>query len=122
MVAGGLLDPERLQRADVLHQQDAEAPAAYDVVEALVKTATAASGHFAVKADIAERLMILSQNEAATPRVRADAFVGVEEIRKSLQAGVGDEGLAHEIDLFVRDPKNNTPKLKPSGAPPGPPV
>lgn len=122
VVAGGLLDPERLERADVLHQQEPESPSADDIVDALVKTATAQSGHFAVAADIAERLMILSQNDAATPQVRAVALSGVEQIRKSLQPSVWNAGLEREIDLFLRDPKNNTPKLKPSGAPPGPPV
>ena len=122
VVAGGLLDPERLQRANVLHQQDPEAPSADDIVDALVKTATAQSGHFAVTADITERMMVLSQNDTATPVIRAVALYGVEQIRKALQPSVGNAGLSHEIDLFLRDPKNNTPKLKPSGAPPGPPV
>ncbi|MGH9524114.1 MAG: zinc-dependent metalloprotease [Terriglobales bacterium] len=127
VVAGGLLDPERLQRADVLHQHDAQSPSAKDIVDALVKTATADSAnpvHQAVEADIAERLMILSQNETATLAVRAVALAGVEGIEKSLNPmdSTFKFGLSREIDLFLRDPKNNTPKLKPSGAPPGPPV
>ena len=98
-------------------------------MDALVKTATAEPGkadpiHNAVEADIAERLMILSQNDTATPAIRAVALSGVGEIRNSLASStsVFGKGLGHEIDLFLRDPKNNTPKLKPSGAPPGPPV
>ena len=129
IVAGGLLDPERLQRADVIHQQDAQSPSANDIVNALVQTALGANAqgdplHDVVEADIAERLMILSQNDDAGPAVRAVALAGVQDIRKSLNtsSSVFDAGLGHEIDLFLRDPKNNTPKLKPSGAPPGPPV
>jgi hypothetical protein len=33
-----------------------------------------------------------------------------------------DPRLTNEIERFLRDPKNNTPKVKPSGAPEGPPV
>jgi hypothetical protein len=129
VVAGGLLDPERLQRADVLHAHDAQAPAAMDIVDALVNVAAAAPGnaagiHFAVQADIAERMMILSQNDAATPSVRAVALAGVEKIDKAIAANANGSNawLSNEIARFLRDPKNNTPKLKPSGAPPGPPV
>jgi hypothetical protein len=130
IVVGGLLDPERVQRADVIHQHDAQSPSANDIVSALVETAVAAPAHGGdllhdvVEADIAERLMILSQNDEASPEVRGVALSGLQDIRKSLNASSGafNEGLSHEIDLFLRDPKNNTPRLKPSGAPPGPPV
>jgi hypothetical protein len=129
IVAGGLLDPERVQRADVIHQHDEQSPSANDIVSALVKTAVVAPAHGdplhdVVEADIAERLMILSQNDEASAGVRAVALSGLQSIRKSLNtfSSVFNAGLSHEIDLFLRDPKNNTPKLKPSGAPPGPPV
>lgn len=129
IVAGGLLDPERVQRADVIHQHDEQSPSANDIVSALVKTAVAAPAnrdplHEVVEADVAERLMILSQNDEVSAVVRAVALSGLQGIRKSLNAfsSVFNAGLSHEIDLFLRDPKNNTPKLKPSGAPPGPPV
>lgn len=130
IVSGGLLDPERMQRADVIHRHDAESPSANDIVSALVEAAVAAPAHGGdplhdvVEADIAERLMILSQNDEASPEVRGVALSGLQDIRKSLDASsrVFNAGLSHEIDLFLRDPKNNTPRLKPSGAPPGPPV
>lgn len=129
IVVGGLLDVERVQRADVIHQHDAQSPSGNDIINALVQTAVAVPArgeplHEVVEADIAERLMILSQNDEASPAVRAVALSGVQEIRKSLNesSSVFNAGLSHEIDLFLRDPKNNTPKVKPSGAPSGPPV
>jgi hypothetical protein len=30
--------------------------------------------------------------------------------------------LIRELDLFIKDPHANVPKLKPSGAPAGPPI
>ncbi len=124
VVVGGLLDPERLQRANVLHEHDAQAPAASDVVDALLKTALAGDGndalHRVVTNDIVERLMILAANENATGEVRNAALAGVMKAQTSVETS--DPLLRHEIELFLRDPKNNVPKLKPSGAPPGPPV
>ena len=104
-----LLDPERVQRADVIHQHDEQSPSADDIVSALVKTAVNSPAHGdplhdVVEADIAERLMILSQNDEASAEVRAVALSGLQGIRKSLSAfsSVFDAGLSHEIDLFLR--------------------
>jgi hypothetical protein len=75
---GGLLDPERALRAHVIHQHDEQSPSSNNIVSALVKTAVAAPAHGdphhdVVEADIAERLMILSQNDEASAEVCAVA-------------------------------------------------
>jgi hypothetical protein len=70
--------------------------------------------------------MILAANSEATPEVRAVGLAGVREvqgvIRKNTTRGPAIEQLDHEIILFLQNPEQNTPKLKSSGAPPGPPV
>jgi len=43
-------------------------------------------------------------------------------VKKSAVRGPVIEQLDHEIVLFLANPAQNTPKLKPSGAPAGPPV
>jgi hypothetical protein len=91
-------------------------------------TKTAAERDLAgvVQTEIAERLMILAANSEATPEVRAVGLAGVREvqgvIRKNATRGPAIEQLDHEIILFLQNPEQNTPKLKSSGAPPGPPV
>jgi hypothetical protein len=135
VVAGGLLEPERLQRANVLHEHDPQAPSAFDIIhEDLIMKAAFAKNvpasdplHGVVATDIVERLMILATDERATPRVQGAALEGIEESLNQLNStsyGGTDWGvqLKQEIERYLRDPKNNTPKLKPSGAPPGPPV
>jgi hypothetical protein len=104
------------------------------VVSALVGTAFAGAAKTAaerdlagvVQTDVAERLMILTANAEATPEVRAVALAGVREvqgaIKKSATRGPAIEQIDHEIILFLQNPEQNTPKLKSSGAPPGPPV
>ncbi len=134
IVVGGLLEPRRLQRLAVLSEQDPQIPSPTSVVSALVTTAfseatkTAAERDLAgvVQTDVAERLMILAANSAATPEVRAAALAGVREVqgvvKKSTTRGPVAEQLDHEITLFLQNPEQNTPKLKSSGAPPGPPI
>jgi hypothetical protein len=134
IVVGGLLEPRRLQRLAVISQQDNRVPSPGSVVSALVGTAFAGAAKTAaerdlagvVQTDVAERLMILAANAEATPEVRAVALVGVREvqgaIKKSANRGPAIERLDHEIILFLQNPEQNTPKLKSSGAPPGPPV
>jgi hypothetical protein len=78
-----------------------------------------------VQSQVAERLMILAANSEATPEVRATALAGLHEVQSALKTMARDvmgEQLAHEISLFLQNPQQNTPKLKPSGAPAGPPV
>jgi hypothetical protein len=43
-------------------------------------------------------------------------------VKKSAARGPVIEQLDHEIILFLQNPEQNKPKLKSSGAPPGPPV
>jgi hypothetical protein len=79
-----------------------------------------------VQTEVAERLMVLAANSDATPEVRAVSLAGVREVqsavRKVAARGPVIEQLDHEITLFLQNPEQNTPKLKPSGAPAGPPV
>jgi hypothetical protein len=134
IVVGGLLEPRRLQRLAVISQQNTKAPSPRSVVSALVTTAfsdaarTPAERDLAgvVQTEVAERLMILAANSEATPEVRAVALAGVREVqgvvKKSATRGPAIEQIDHEIILFLQNPEQNTPKLKSSGAPPGPPV
>jgi hypothetical protein len=104
------------------------------VVTALVTTAfsgtakTSAERDLAgvVQTEVAERLMILAANSEATPEVRAAALAGVREVqsavKKDAARGPVLEQIDHEINLFFQNPVQNTPKLKSSGAPAGPPV
>jgi hypothetical protein len=70
--------------------------------------------------------MILAGNADATSEVRAAALAGVREIqdvvKKSASPNADLWRLDHEIRLFLENPQQNTPKLKGSGAPAGPPV
>jgi hypothetical protein len=134
IVAGGLLNPKRMQRLAVISRQDAQALSPGNVVSALVTTAfsdaakTPAERDLAgvVQTEVAERLMVLAVNSDATSEVRAVALAGVREVqsavKKNLARGPVAEQLDHEIVLFLQNPEQNTPKLKSSGAPPGPPV
>ena len=134
IVAGGLLDPRRMQRLAVISRQEPTAPAPESVISGLISAAfsdrakTPAERDLAgvVQTEVAERLMILAANSEATPEVRAVALAGVHEIqgviKKSATRGPALEQIDHEITLFLQNPEQNTPKLKSSGAPPGPPV
>ena len=134
IVVGGLLIPRRMQRLAVISRQDAQALSPGSVVSALVTTAfsdtakTPAERDLAgvVQTEVAERLMVLAANSDATPEVRAVALAGVREVqsavKKNAARGPVLEQIDHEIILFLQNPEQNTPKLKPSGAPPGPPV
>jgi Met-zincin/Domain of unknown function (DUF5117) len=134
IVVGGLLEPRRLQRLAVISQQDTKAPSPENVISSLVTTAFSGNAKTGperdlagvVQTDVAERLMILAANSEATPEVRAVALAGVREVqsavKKSATRGPVIEQIDHEIILFLQSPEQNTPKLKSSGAPPGPPV
>ena len=134
IVVGGLLNPERMQRLAVISQQEARLLRPRSVVSALVTTAfsdaakTPAERDLAgvVQTEVAERLMILAANSEATAEVRAVALAGVREVqsavKKNTARGPAMEQIDHEIILFLQNPEQNTPKLKSSGAPPGPPV
>jgi hypothetical protein len=134
IVVGGLLDPQRVQRLAVISQQQANALSPQAVVSALVgagfsgKAETPAQRDLAavVQTQIAERLMILSANPDATPEVRAVALAGVREVQNAVKKSTVKsptlERIDQEITLFLQNPSPNTPKLKSSGAPAGPPV
>jgi Met-zincin/Domain of unknown function (DUF5117) len=134
IVVGGLLDPRRMQRLAVISRQQAGAPSPGSVISGLVTAAfsdnakTEAERDLAgvVQTEVAERLMVLAVNSDATPEVRAVALAGVREVqsvaKKNATRGPAIEQIDHEIILFLQNPEQNTPKLKSSGAPPGPPV
>jgi hypothetical protein len=136
IVAGGLLQPQRMERLMVIARQDTNAPSPASVVSALVNAAFAAPKAPAqtdlqqvVQTDIAERLMILAANSQATPEVRGAGLAGVRESQKAIQKSLATgpqnsalQNLDREIKLFLENPQQNTPKLNSSGAPPGPPV
>jgi len=134
IVVGGLLNPQRMQRLAVISRQESPAPSPSSVVSALVTAAfsdtakTPAERDLAgvVQTEVADRLMILAANSDATAEVRAVALAGVREVqsavKKNTARGPVLEQIDHEIILFLQNPEQNTPKLKSSGAPAGPPV
>jgi Met-zincin/Domain of unknown function (DUF5117) len=134
IVVGGLLNPKRMQRLAVISRQDAQAPSPENVISALVTTAFSGAGRTpaerdlagVVQTEVAERLMVLAMNSDATAEVRAVALAGVREVQGAVKKGTARspviEQLDHQIVLFLQNPEQNTPKLKPSGAPAGPPV
>jgi hypothetical protein len=123
-----------MQRLAVISRQDAQALSPGNVISALVTSAfseaakTPAERDLAgvVQTEVAERLMILAENSEATQEVRAVALAGVREVqsavKKNATRGPVIEQIDHEIVLFLQNPEQNTPKLRPSGAPAGPPV
>ena len=134
IVVGGLLEPRRMQRLAVISREEPQAPSPRSVISALVSTAFSETAKNpaerdlagVVQTEVAERLMVLAANSEATPEVRAAALAGVREVqsavKKSTARGPVMEQIDHEIVLFLQNPEQNTPKLKSSGAPPGPPV
>jgi len=71
--------------------------------------------------------MIVAADEGAAPETRAEAWSGVRAIyaRVHIPAanqGAGAAGIERKIEAFMRDPRQNTPKPRPSGAPAGPPI
>lgn len=133
IVVDGLLDPHRLERLLSERQEDAAALPAATVVQQLVQAAFAASPRlpdaslaFVVQTRVAESLMDLAINDAATPEVRALAWQGVARVAARLPELAAGEpqirALQREMTLFLANPRQNAPHLHPSGAPPGPPV
>jgi len=130
IVAGGLLDPQRLQRMAVMARQDASMPGPSEVISALARTGSVATNpeqaelSGVVQTEVAERLMALAASDA-TPEVQAAALVGVHEFENALKGAPETPAvlrLRREIGLFLENPAQNTPKIKPSAAPAGPPV
>jgi len=134
IVVGGLLDPQRMQRLAVIAHQQENALSPQEVISALVSTGFSGAASTSVQKDlasvvqtqIAEHLMILATNADATPEVRAFALAGVHEVQAAVKNKVAKssalEQIDQEITRFLQNPTQNTPKLKSSGVPPGPPV
>jgi hypothetical protein len=134
IVLEGLLDPERLARVDSIHHFDSAAPASAEVISALVKNAfgvgavssqpKASDLSDVVENELADRLMILAADDNATAEVRTEAWVGVNGIYAQVKTSrrPAASNIARQIEAFIRDPKQNVPKLRPSTAPPGPPI
>jgi hypothetical protein len=132
IVAGGLLDPERMERLAVIARQDPNAPGPADVVNGLIEAGFGEGVSpeendlaAAVRSEIAEHLIALAANSSATPEVQAAALAGVRQVQSAAKKNASDEilrRLDREIDLFLSNPSQNMPKVTPSGAPPGPPV
>lgn len=63
---------------------------------------------------------------AGAAETQAAALGGVYQAQAAAKTGAAQNPilgrLAHEIELFLENQAQNTPKLKPSGAPPGLPV
>jgi hypothetical protein len=134
VVVGGLLNPARMQRLLILSKEDTTGPSPSSVIDSLIEEAFNASAKTpaqqdlqgVVQAEVAERLMTLAVNPEATPEVQAAAFAGVrrtqQAVRSHAPATADLQRLDHEIDLFLVNPSQNVPKIRNSGAPPGPPV
>jgi hypothetical protein len=131
IVIGGLLDAQRMERLAVIAHESPGGLSPAHVVSALVSAAfpgNAAAHTFelgeAVQSEVAERLMLLSSEASATSKVQSAALAGVFDIQKIVhgRSDPASRRLSREIELFLSNPQQNAPKLKPSGAPPGPPV
>jgi hypothetical protein len=126
IVVGGLLEPQRMERMAVIAHESKAGILPGEVVSALVRAAfpSGGTGSDVVQSQVAGRLMILSANENATSEVQSAALTGVFDIQKIVHARPDAVGrrLNREIELFLSNPQQNLPKLRPSGVPPGPPV
>ncbi len=126
IVVGGLLDPQRMERVAVIAHQSHGALSPRDVVAALLGAAfpSGGTGNDVVQSQVAGRLMILAADAKATSEVQSAALAGVFDIQKMVRARPDAAGrrLNWEIELFLSNPQQSLPKLRPSGAPPGPPV
>jgi len=134
IVVGGLLNSRRIERLDVISQNDANALSPSDEISALVKAAfsggrkTSAQRDLqgVVQTEVAERLMVLAADGDASGEVRATALAGVRQVQDAVKKDLSKtpelERLDHEIKLFLENPQQNTPKPGTSGAPAGPPV
>ncbi len=130
-----LLDASRLERMDSIHHFEASAPSSHEVIALLVRnvfansTRTPAGSELAdvVQQELADRLMVLAADENAPAEIRSEAWSGVNQIYARLHgitAGLSVTSLDIErrVAAFQRDPKQNVPKIRPSGAPAGPPI
>ena len=129
VVFGGLLEPRRIERLIAIHSEDTKAPDADEIITTLVTGVFRPDGgddleRQVIQTDLAERLMDLAADDNATPQTQAAAWSGVMQVQTALKGthSANAERLAGEIERFRQDPKNNSPKIKPAGAPEGPPI
>lgn len=137
LIFGGLLEPTRLQRVIAINREDPNAIKPADLISTLVNaafrqraTADDRGGSVLdiIQIELAERMMILAAEQDASAEVRALAWWALPQIEALLTdsrrgaSSTTTQLLKIEIENFRRDPKNNVPRLKPSGAPPGPPI
>ncbi|HWZ43983.1 MAG TPA: zinc-dependent metalloprotease [Candidatus Saccharimonadales bacterium] len=132
IVFDGLLDAQRLERLNSIHHFGPSAPAAAEIISALVQNAfppgpgKAGNGELrsVVQNELADRLMILAADDNAPPEVITDAWAGVEQIHAKVRAEhtATSINLNRKIELFLHDPKKNVPRRSTSGAPAGPPI
>ncbi|HZU21227.1 MAG TPA: zinc-dependent metalloprotease, partial [Terriglobales bacterium] len=131
LVIGGLLEPSRVQRLITIQHEDHNAITPTDLVNSLVDAVFPQSGETTpgllggvVQTELAERFMILAADSNATPEAQSIGWMGVDKVEGRVARGPNamQHRLAMEIAAFRRDPKANVPRLKPSGAPPGPPI
>ncbi len=130
IVYGALIDPVRLARMDTIRHFSPSALSSAEVIDTLVQNAFSATNakssdlSAALQNELADRLMILCVDDNATVEIRDQGWRGVRAIYARAKAAPNGNasGLARRIEAFIRDPKQNVPKLKGSGAPAGPPI
>ena len=140
IVCGGLLDPQRMERLQTISHVSAGSLSPSEIIAALVKAAFPPSAQpqsaskpsagalnplaDTVRSQVAEHLMALAADNRATPEVQAAALAGIYNAQKIVHADQSSSGrrLDREINLFLTNPHENTPRPRSSGAPLGPPV
>ena len=129
IVLDGLIDAARLERLESIHHFESTTPATHEVLSTLVQNAFSPNSNNdlggIVQNELADRLMILAVDENATPEVRAEAWSAVSAVYNQVHGKTASSmsaNIARKIEAFMRDPKQNVPKLKNSGAPAGPPI
>jgi hypothetical protein len=130
VILDALIDAARLERLESIHHFEAAAPGSHEVLSTLIQNAFSASSNNdlggVVQNELADRLMILAVDENATPEVRAEAWSAVTTVYNQVHGRTPGNAMtvniARKIEAFMRDPKQNVPKLKNSGAPAGPPI
>ncbi|HXA86138.1 MAG TPA: zinc-dependent metalloprotease, partial [Candidatus Dormibacteraeota bacterium] len=141
-----LINAQRFARLDAIHHFQPSAPSTQEVINLLVQNifginasslsvrgsaSTRLSANelsSVVQDELADRLMDLAVDDNATPEVKAEAWAGVSSIyarvrlSRATSRNAARANLERKIEAFIRDPKQNAPKTKPSGAPAGPPI
>ena len=140
-----LIEAQRFARLEAIHHFQPSAPSTQEVINILVQNVfgagtaglsargSASTRLFAndlasvVQDELADHLMALAVDDNATPEVKAEAWAGVRSIYARVRQLAANKSAARanlerKIEAFIRDPKQNAPKTKPSGAPAGPPI